>query len=220
MAGPSAAAQLQSVCYPDTEEARDWPIGVIYLHGYHPLPGQERTNPGGPPTEQGNREILRQLAERLAAQRIRIAIPVAPHHYSGRYGNNYAWNGTNRVPMDRLEAEAQAACGGADLAVPRSLIGFSDGGYAVKHYAGDCTRMADYKHIIAIGAPGGRRNTNPPCNTLMNRDPHVLPDVAGLLNLLEQNPSGREWEVRPTVQARPVIETEGGYVEPAIWGTE
>jgi poly(3-hydroxybutyrate) depolymerase len=125
------------------------PVGIIYLHGWFPATG---TSGYYIDLEKANRAQLQQLADTLG---VRIAVPVSDQiHANG----NRSW-GSSMVPgtaqnrLRQIESRARAACGGAALGSPRSLIGFSDGGYMAREIALQCAaKRSEYTAIMMVGA--------------------------------------------------------------------
>lgn len=159
-----AQSVQQPTCLPSTEDAKNWPIKAIYMHGLFAGGSGPDTN-GFRVLEAANRKKLEDYAKRL---KIRIAVPVAP--VNGQFRN---WNSTG---LKQVETQARAACGGAALAEGRALIGFSNGGYRSRRYAHECENMRGYSVVLSIGAPNGTTQSN--CGGLkhVNTAPHVMPD--------------------------------------------
>lgn len=158
---PSVLRNIQiSDCYPNTPEAKSWPVQAIYLHGLF-SPNSSTDYYGNLETD--NRDYLEALANRL---RLRIAVPLSdslsPQGY--RY-----WNG---MALSRIEDMASKACN-APLADARALIGFSNGGYAARHISYlNCAAISAYTKLLAIGFPeddGGN------CGNYVHVAPHVFP---------------------------------------------
>lgn len=138
----------------------DAPVRGIYLHGW--FPANAKLDDWKSALERGNR---RQLAQLAAEQGIRIAVPI------GTFRNNsgdHSWfderkGGTYKsVPLKDIEEASRVACG-ADLAVPRVLIGFSSGGFRSRDIALSCGDhiKSEYSAIVMSGAefrPGGFGN--------------------------------------------------------------
>jgi hypothetical protein len=165
---------LESACYPNAEkhpEVKNWPICAIYLHGLHP------SNDRGSYTkyEAKNRPILEEFSDdNLMNRHCRMAAPVAPDgrgvrvRKHTRTGRSYIttqyvrskYRDWQHQPLKSVEAAAQKACGGASLQNGRALIGFSAGGWEAYHLANDdCSTLAEYSRVVAIGLPElGRRN--------------------------------------------------------------
>lgn len=125
------------------------PVKAIYLHGWF--------QPGGSSNdfqklESGNR---RQLAELAAKLNIRIAIPLAPN-INGKNGNR-EWPGGQGPAANRslrsIESESERVCN-SKLAPKRTLIGFSNGGFAARNIAMACDNhmRANYGGVIMMGA--------------------------------------------------------------------
>lgn len=131
------------------------PVKAIYLHGWFPRGG----NGSYVNLERKNRQQLEQLAQQLG---IRIAIPLAPNinpenqnrEWPGGMGN--AANNSLRA----IETQATRACG-APLAPQRTLIGFSNGGFAARNIALSCDShlRKNYSNIVMMGAKAW---ANPP----------------------------------------------------------
>ncbi len=123
-------------------------VGAIYLHGWFQFGGSSDHIA----LERNNRAQLQQLANTTG---MTIAVPLAD-------GNNgqgeRSWNpdqrpGSAAVALQRIEAKASAACGGARLAVPRKIIGFSDGGYMAREIGLQCAaKKPQYSVVMMAGA--------------------------------------------------------------------
>lgn len=143
------ARALESQCFPNTAEAKSWPVCIIYLHGLHPA------NDKGSYTiyERQNRPLLsKALTADLTKRHCRLAAPVAPAHRSSR-GVYLDWQ---KSSLANVEASAKNACGekNVELAHPRVLLGFSAGGWEAYNLSkGNCKAIADYSQIIGIGLP-------------------------------------------------------------------
>ena len=143
------------------------PLSGIYLHGWF---DSSNTAKGFyVDLERSNREQLQKLSDELG---IRIAVPVAQEVRSIRSKSGVSrrvrtWNpsqaaGSAAKKLKAIEAESEKACG-ATLAKPRSLIGFSDGGYLARELALQCAAKKDtYSKVLMIGAA--------PRNTLAPKD--------------------------------------------------
>ncbi len=121
------------------------PVKAIYLHGWFQPRGTSKQ-------EAGNRNQIEQLAKELG---IRIAIPLAPD-INPENGNREWPYGTGAPAINSLraiEAQASRVCG-APLAPQRSLIGFSNGGYAARNIAMSCDEHLknNYSNVIMMGA--------------------------------------------------------------------
>lgn len=166
----AAVAFAQSVqspqCLPSTDEAKNWPIKAIYMHGLFKGEGGPDTN-GFRALEAGNRKKLAEYAQKL---KIRIAVPVAP--VNGQFRN---WNSTG---IKQVEKQARDACGGASLAEGRALIGFSNGGYRSRKYAHDCESTRGYAAILSIGAPNNTTTASCSGTKHVNTAPHVMPEFS------------------------------------------
>jgi hypothetical protein len=160
-AGISASAQnvQQSACIAPRGNPLA-PVGVIYMHGwFHPSGDTGYVN-----KERTNRANLQELADRLG---VRIAVPLSERTAKKRVGTIRTWASVKtrdgrvlpRVSLGQVETLASNACG-ARLAVPRQLIGFSDGAYSVRQFAQTCAAKSSvYSAIIMTGAKpavGGR----------------------------------------------------------------
>jgi hypothetical protein len=148
------AHALKSACYPNTPEAKSWPICVIYLHGLHPANDQGSYAK----YEKQNRPILIKFSnEYLTSHHCRLAAPASPQvKFNSLVGaQTLDWQ---HESLSAVQNAAQAACGGAELMKGRTLIGFSAGAFAAYHLAiptkkGGCGAFSDYKEMIAIGVP-------------------------------------------------------------------
>jgi len=133
------------------------PLSGIYLHGWF-----DSTNTASGfyvDLERSNRAQLQKLSDELG---IRIAVPVAKETRTIRSKSGVSrtvrtWNpsqaaGSAAKKLKAIEAESEKACG-ATLAKPRSLIGFSDGGYLARELALQCATKTDsYSKVLMIGA--------------------------------------------------------------------
>lgn len=160
-AGITASAQnvQQSACIAPRGNPLA-PVGVIYMHGWF----QPSGDTGYVNKERTNRANLQELADRLG---VRIAVPLSERTKGTRYGTVRTWSSVKtrdgrvlpRVSLGQVETLASNACG-ARLAVPRQLIGFSDGAYSVRQFAQTCAAKSSvYSAIIMSGAKpavGGR----------------------------------------------------------------
>ncbi len=158
----------QPTCIP--ADQTDWPVKAIYLHGWFEASASGLTHSRR--TEFDNRKHLEALARRL---QIRIALPVAPQTNSR---GMRTWNNSSLQDIERLSV---SACGGAPLAEDRSLIGFSNGGFAAKNIGlrHSCEQLSAYRRVLAIGT---QRNFSSRCNEKFTNVPaHVFPPE----NLLE-----------------------------------
>jgi hypothetical protein len=127
----------------------DAPVGVIYLHGWFP---HNQNSGHSVNSERANRQQLQELADQLG---VSIAVPVSTQVHSN---GNRSWSpsqtpGSAAARLQQIEAQSRAACGGRSLLAPRSLIGFSNGGYMAREIALQCAaRRSDYNAIVMIGA--------------------------------------------------------------------
>ena len=151
----------QTVCFPSSPDAKNWPVKVIYLHGLF-RPNTDSDYYGT--LEANNRDYLEGLAQRL---QLKIAVPVSTTVSSGGFR---MWNG---VSLSKIESMASTACGGAPLANTRALIGFSNGGYAARNISYlPCNQSDAYMKLLAIGFPetdGGS------CGNYVHVVPHAFP---------------------------------------------
>src|SRR6266404_2527225 len=109
------AQALESKCYPEIPQARDWPVCVIYLHGLHPA----NDRGGYTRYERQNRPILDQFTDNyLINHKCRLAAPVAAKR---KGGSKLDWQHRS---LASVEAAARNACGGRSvkLAKGRQLI--------------------------------------------------------------------------------------------------
>lgn len=172
--GPSRADAQQAECLPRDPKAQNWPVKAIYMHGLFSASGPD-TN-GFRQLEAGNRKKIEELARRY---QVRIAVPVAKTIGRHQMRN---WNLTD---LPQVEQQAREACGGAPLASPRVLIGFSNGGYRVRNFSFQgCDKIKAYSRILSLGAPNGTRTGICPDSKLVNRAPHALPSLAEFEELL------------------------------------
>lgn len=131
------------------------PVKAIYLHGWFPPKGSGNYVK----LEQSNRRQLEQLAQRLG---IRIAIPLAPNINSDN--GNREWPGgmgnSANNSLRAMEGESKRVCG-APLAPQRTLIGFSNGGFAARNIALSCDDhlKKNYASVVMMGAKAW---ANPP----------------------------------------------------------
>lgn len=118
------------------------PVKAIYMHGLF----EKRGSTGYTNLESKNRDKLEQLACKL---NIRIAVPLS----GNPTGQMHAWNTESNIKD--VEKKARDACGGS-LDVPRTLIGFSNGGYLARNIAASCDDhlKSSYSLIVMIGANG------------------------------------------------------------------
>lgn len=150
----------QATCYPATDDAKDWPVKVVYLHGLF-LPSTNSDYYGT--LENDNRIYLESLARRL---QIKIAVPVSTTLSSQGFR---MWNG---VSLAQIESMAASACGGP-LASTRAIVGFSNGGYAARNISYlSCNQTRSYSKVIAIGLPESDGGS---CGTYVHVAPHVFP---------------------------------------------
>jgi hypothetical protein len=158
-------------CYPNDAEAKKWPIKVIYLHGLFTETGRS-----GSEMERNNRETLKDLADRMREQHMRIAVPVSGYLSSKR--ERQWWNKYKHLSLAEVEALAIKACGGAPLAEPRAIIGFSNGGYEARALALlPCDQNSAYAKILAIGAPNTTQDGKCGRDILVNKTLHEFPNV-------------------------------------------
>ncbi len=161
---PSILAQAnrpQATCIPTDQP--DWPVQAIYMHGWFTASGSSLTS--SRQTEFNNRRTLENLARDL---QVRIAVPIGPH-----VGSNgmQAWDGASLAEIEQL---SRAACGGAALQPNRSLMGFSNGGFAAKNIGQlPCRQLSQYRRVLAIGT----NNSYPDrCQGVFHNVPaHVFP---------------------------------------------
>lgn len=124
-------------------------VGTIYLHGWFPFSGSGNYIN----LERANRRQLQDLADRTGQS---IAVPLATesNRYKMRTWNPSQERGTAAGKLGAIEKRAVAACG-KSLAVPRRLIGFSDGGYMAREIAVQCAAKGSvYSAVMMIGAAG------------------------------------------------------------------
>lgn len=131
------------------------PVKAIYMHGWFPPSGSDDYVA----LEQGNRAQLEDLARRL---NIRIAVPIAEDINDKGYRSwgSHSMTTPASQALKGVEVKAAAACG-APLAVPRALIGFSNGGYFARRIAFQCDSYmrTTYSSIIVTGAPAFDQKT-------------------------------------------------------------
>lgn len=174
---PSNDNVQQAQCYPATEEAKNWPVKAIYLHGLFEPSG---AGTGYQNLEKKNMQQMKELAEKL---KIRIALPRAQRITNYTYKVKTRGGTTQRTirvrtwtgaSLQEIENASRAACGGSQLADGRALIGFSNGGYRARRIAADvCQPNSGYSRIFAIGAPDSAGSVR--CSFLTDLNPHELP---------------------------------------------
>lgn len=152
-------------CYPATEEAKNWPVKAIYLHGWFEPSGNSS---GYQSSEKKNMQQMKELAQRL---KIRIALPRAPRTTTTKKGLRVrSWDGTS---LAEIESASKNVCG-APLANDRTLIGFSNGGYRTRWIAAEiCKRNSPYSKIFSFGAPKSMGRVK--CPLLTEVAAHKLP---------------------------------------------
>lgn len=151
-----AAHNLQQRdCFPNTPEAKGWPVQAIYLHGLY---SEGATRDG---VENSNRDFLERYARE---NKIRIAVPVAR-----ALGGQHQWNG---LSVQAVESMASQACGGAPLAAERAVIGYSNGGKWAGELSHKCGESGPYTKIIVIGYPEATRGKCTDTNRYMKLDSH------------------------------------------------
>ena len=122
-------------------------VGIIYLHGLFPAGKPNDDNRWMVTLEQNNRKKLQELADKLG---VTIAVPAS---------KTVSKMGTRRWPVEdspenllkELEATSRAVCGRLDE--PRSILGFSNGGYLARELALRClARKPTYDLVMMSGA--------------------------------------------------------------------
>lgn len=151
----------QAACIP--ADQTDWPVKAIYLHGWFEGAGSRLTHSRR--SEFDNRKHLEEMARRL---QIRIALPIAP---SVNRNGMRSWNNSKLEDIEKL---AVAACDGAPLAEERSLIGYSNGGFAAKNIGLlPCDKLTHYSRVLSIGT---QKTYTPRCDgKFVNVPAHVFP---------------------------------------------
>ena len=143
---PAAAGPAipQGTCLPeDTPESRDWPIKVIYLHGWFAAAGPTDTY-GNRAGELANRDHLAALARRY---HIRIAAPLGTQILPSN--GMLQWG---RADLQQIEQASMAACHVSVLPTGLALIGFSSGGFKARDIGLlPCGKLARYNAILAVG---------------------------------------------------------------------
>jgi hypothetical protein len=151
----SQALALDSQCYPNTPEAQNWPVCVIYLHGLHPASDQGSYTK----YEAKNRPLLSQFTDDyLMSHHCRLSAPVAAERWIGKGKKRHRAKYLNwqHRTLDTVETAARNACGGKNVILEkgRVLVGFSAGGWEAYHLGmGNCDAVSDYSQIIGIGLP-------------------------------------------------------------------
>lgn len=116
---------------------------IIYMHGWFPGSGSGSYVS----LERRNRAKLQKLAD-LTGQT--IAVPVSKK-FNGKSYRSWSPYGGGAGRLAAAESMARQACG--SLAVPRSLLGFSDGGYAARAIGLECAaKRQQYAAVIMTGA--------------------------------------------------------------------
>jgi len=116
---------------------------IIYLHGWFPGQG----GGGYVSLEAKNRRKLQELADLTGET---IAVPVS-QKFNRRGYRSWSGYGGGAGRLAAAESLARRACG--QLAVPRKLIGFSDGGYAARSIGLECAaKRAQYSMVVMTGA--------------------------------------------------------------------
>jgi hypothetical protein len=121
------------------------PVKVIYFHGL--FPDKNKPNDFYLNLESANRDQLEGLANNL---KIRIAIPLAKGVTKAGY-RDWRIGATDEV-LASAEKDAEQTCN-AKLEVPRTLVGFSAGGYYTRNLALECSSVTkDYAVLFMTGA--------------------------------------------------------------------
>jgi hypothetical protein len=144
---PVAAADQaipQSTCLPEnTPERSDWPVKVIYLHGWFAASGPNDTF-GNRAGEFANRDYLDALARQY---HIRIAAPLGTQVLASN--GMLQWG---KADLQQIEQLSMAACHVSALPSGLSLIGFSSGGFKARDIGLlPCEELARYNAILAVG---------------------------------------------------------------------
>jgi len=142
-----AAAELaipQSTCLPEsTPESRDWPVKIIYLHGWFAAAGPTDTY-GNRVGEFANRDHLAVLARQY---HIRIAAPLGTQILPSN--GMLQWG---KADLQQIEQLSMAACHVSALPAGLSLVGFSSGGFKARDIGLlPCEALARYDAILAVG---------------------------------------------------------------------
>lgn len=129
------------------------PVAAVYMHGWFSkdVPKKGEPDHWTVKLEKANRTQLAELAKKL---NIRIAVPIAKG-FNPKNGYREWPDGrgsaTKKI-LEEIERNASRACG-APLATPRSLIGFSNGGFAARNQGLACQdNLKAYSNILMIGA--------------------------------------------------------------------
>ena len=176
----ATAAVPHSTCFPNTADAADWPVCMIYLHGTLEPSGSG----AGTDWETRNRRQLQNLLPTLRNLKCKVAAPVSPLLRKYSFGTVYAWSQKSQSTVSenfkRVHAAAvNEACKGSRMSdKPRIIFGFSNGANATAQF-GDlpCEETSGYT-LIAHGADGDRRPGK--CGNLTNSAPHAMPSDADL----------------------------------------
>lgn len=150
--GPEDTLDVQQdACVPSSNDAKDWPVRAIYLHGWYPKSG----NGNYVKLERANRRLMEGIARQ---NRIRIAIPMARRTH--RNGNR-TWD--HGATVASVEEAAKNACN-AELHPRRALIGFSAGGYMTRKLGCSMTpeQQRTYPKVLVVGAPTRARECGRP----------------------------------------------------------
>ena len=172
-AGPTIP---QSTCLPENApESSDWPIKVIYLHGWFAAAGPTDTygNRGG---EFANRDHLSALARQY---HIRIAAPLGTQVLASN--GMLQWGKTG---LQQIEQLGKTACHVAALPTGLSLIGFSSDDFKARDIGLlPCDQLARYDAILAVGTQ--TRLASRCDGKFRNIPEHKFPpdDLGRLLNL-------------------------------------
>ena len=175
----------QTTCLPENApESSDWPVKVIYLHGWFA--------PTGPTDIANNRAVEFANRDHLAAlarqYHIRIAAPLGTQILPSN--GMLQWG---KADLRQIEQASMAACHVSALPTGLSLIGFSSGGFKARDIALlPCEALARYNAILAVGTqtPIASR-----CHGKFRNIPeHKFPpdDLGRLLNLTP--PAGESGE--------------------------
>jgi hypothetical protein len=121
------------------------PVQVIYLHGL--FPNKNKPNDFYLNLESDNRDQLEALADSL---KIRIGIPLAKGVTKAGY-RDWRIGATDDV-LAAAEKDVETTCN-AKIETPRTLVGFSAGGYYTRNLALECSDVTkDYGVIFMTGA--------------------------------------------------------------------
>lgn len=156
------------------------PVQAIYLHGWFPPSGNNWLIG----LESDNRGKLLKLA---AMMNIRIAVPTSQFTMRNKDGLLVRYWPSNQTSIAYAEKIARAACGGAELANDRYMIGFSNGAnrtWALSNET-NCANMKNYKKILALGPASSSQTAKACAKKTVVKMKHEVPKAETLLQLLQ-----------------------------------